>query len=488
MDCLYTSSLGILRLMPSETSRPVSATASPINTRNASSVELTPTWPRSWGLLLAGLSLVRIVPLTIAWGRRTVAWTNGELPALADWPTVAQITELPNLSWRLWPLLLGLFLTVWPTRRLRGAVQLTVLALAIEDLAHLGLLLSFGVRPGDLLLVPRSSPRPALLAARLICLGLEVFLLLVVWRLGYTAPASDGRGTRTRGRPAAIGGRLVAVVALLFLGLSVWAAGWSVYEQIIQRSPRIRSMLAGQAQPSVPPPPPRPPTPEERALYEISARIDSGLNASSRGDLDGALTSYTTALRALKAFDSPPELPRSFAPRQALAANNLAWLLLTWPDPARWDPPTALTLARDAVRLAPEEGNYWNTLGVALFRTGASDEASEALQRSCRLRDGGDSVDWFFQAMIAHAAGQSERARTLYDQSVAWRLRQRPRDPELWQIHAEAARALGQPLPELIGQDAEARPSMPDDVQHALTPGRSPRPGVSGHPRQDGPG
>lgn len=445
-------------------------------------------WPRAWGLGLLALAMVRLLPLIVAWVRRTVAWTNGTVPALADWPSVAQITELPNLAWRLWPLLLGLLLTFWPSRRLRGAALLTVLALAVEDLSHLGLLLNFDVSPAPLLLVPRSSPWSALLAARLVCLLLAVLLGLSAWRLGYITPPADGRGTRTRGRPAAIAGRLAAVAAVLFLGLSTWASGWSVYEQVIQRSPRLRSLLAGQAQPAIPPPPPRPPTPEERALYEISSRIDSGLSASSRGDLEGARTAYSTALRGLKQLESAPDLQSSFASRQALAANNLAWLLLTWPDPDRWDPPTALNLARDAVRLAPEEGNYWNTLGVALFRTGANEEASEALNRSCQLRDGGDSVDWFFQAMIAQATGHTERARTLFDQSVAWRLQQRPRDPELWQIHAEAAKVLGQPVPDPVSLSAEPHPPIPEGLKHALTPGRSPQRRAPTQSRPVGPG
>jgi serine/threonine protein kinase/WD40 repeat protein len=50
-------------------------------------------------------------------------------------------------------------------------------------------------------------------------------------------------------------------------------------------------------------------------------------------------------------------------PDYALAANNYAWLLATCPEVEFRDAPQAVALAQRAVRLEPQKGTYWNTLG-----------------------------------------------------------------------------------------------------------------------------
>ena len=79
--------------------------------------------------------------------------------------------------------------------------------------------------------------------------------------------------------------------------------------------------------------------------------------------------------------------------------NELAWLLATDPNPNARDPGRAVNWAKKAVELAPNEGNFWNTLGVAHYRAGDWKAALEALEKSMKLRNGGDSSDWFFLAM-----------------------------------------------------------------------------------------
>ena len=50
------------------------------------------------------------------------------------------------------------------------------------------------------------------------------------------------------------------------------------------------------------------------------------------------------------------------------AHNSLAWLLATCPDAKLRDPKQAVALAEEAVKLAPENPDYPNTLGVAYYR------------------------------------------------------------------------------------------------------------------------
>jgi tetratricopeptide (TPR) repeat protein len=134
---------------------------------------------------------------------------------------------------------------------------------------------------------------------------------------------------------------------------------------------------------------------------------------------------------------------------QALALNNLAWLLTTCEDVHLREPEQAVSYARKAVELAGDEGTYWNTLGVAHFRAQNWDEATRALGRSMEMRgDGeGDSYDWFFLAMVHASKNQKDEGRQWYDRAVAWYHKTRQGDRELYRFQVEAAEALGIPGP-----------------------------------------
>jgi serine/threonine protein kinase/tetratricopeptide (TPR) repeat protein len=140
-----------------------------------------------------------------------------------------------------------------------------------------------------------------------------------------------------------------------------------------------------------------------------------------------------------------------------LVCNDVAWFLATSPDPHFRDSIRAVPLARKAVAREPEEGNNWNTLGVALYRTGAWDEAIEALTKSTELTRGDypPASDWLFLAMAHWQKGDRAVARAWYDKAVAWLDRNRP-DEELTRFRAEAE-ALLRP-----GNPDGAMPSGPD--------------------------
>ena len=87
------------------------------------------------------------------------------------------------------------------------------------------------------------------------------------------------------------------------------------------------------------------------------------------------------------------------AGNDAEALNRLAWFLAICSESQLRDPAWAVKLAKNAVDQAPKAGHVWSTLGVADYRTGAWDEAIEALSRSVELTSGGSPADWFFLAM-----------------------------------------------------------------------------------------
>jgi serine/threonine protein kinase/Flp pilus assembly protein TadD len=183
------------------------------------------------------------------------------------------------------------------------------------------------------------------------------------------------------------------------------------------------------------------------------AHYNLGVALRSQDKLDEAAAAFRTAVELE---------PKNVAALNSWAwcLNSLAWALATDAVPARRDPDRALRLAKEAVELKPEEGNYWNTLGAAHFRAGDWKAAIAAFEKSMDLRKGGDSSDWFFLAMAHQQLGQKHMAGAWYDRAVQWMDKNQPtniqpRNFALWLIRGEAAGLLG----------LEVRPAL------KLTPG-----------------
>ena len=135
-------------------------------------------------------------------------------------------------------------------------------------------------------------------------------------------------------------------------------------------------------------------------------------------------------------------------PANAYFHNHLAWLLATYPDAKLRDPQQAVKLASKAVQLAPKEGGYWNTLGVAHYRAGDWKAAVAALNKSVE-RKGGDASAWLFLAMAHHKLGNHDEGRKRYDQAVEWMNKNkaalekdRTKAEELRRFHREAEEVL----------------------------------------------
>jgi tetratricopeptide (TPR) repeat protein len=120
-----------------------------------------------------------------------------------------------------------------------------------------------------------------------------------------------------------------------------------------------------------------------------------------------------------------------------------AWSMIANPGADRRDPDQALRLALRAVEQAPNNGGYWNTLGVAHYRAGNFREACEALKNAAQFRFLGHRYDGFFLAMAEWQLGRAKEARDAYDGSVQRMLENSPNDQEQHRFCAEAAELLG---------------------------------------------
>jgi tetratricopeptide (TPR) repeat protein len=130
-------------------------------------------------------------------------------------------------------------------------------------------------------------------------------------------------------------------------------------------------------------------------------------------------------------------------PDNAVVQNSLAWLLVNWPRPGNEHFDEAIDLAKKAVKATPTAGNYWGTLGIAHYRAGQWRAALTALREAMKLRNGGDSHDWFFLAMVHWRLGEKEQGRKWYDQAVQWMEKNAPHSGELKRNRAEAGELLG---------------------------------------------
>jgi hypothetical protein len=134
--------------------------------------------------------------------------------------------------------------------------------------------------------------------------------------------------------------------------------------------------------------------------------------------------------------------------------NDYAWGLVATPGSTD-GPQRALSLARRAVELAPTQGIYLNTLGVAQYRAGQHSEAIVTLEKSLAVGKGeSDGFDLFFLAMARYRLGRVAEARADFDRAVKWRrdhlnLSQPGWSEELDAFQAEARNLLDGPPPEL---------------------------------------
>jgi serine/threonine protein kinase/WD40 repeat protein len=142
-------------------------------------------------------------------------------------------------------------------------------------------------------------------------------------------------------------------------------------------------------------------------------------------------------------------------PDAAGACNNLAWAYLVAPEALR-DVKAALPLAEKAVRLASNNADYRNTLGVAYYRAERYREAVEILRSNIeKQEDWALAYDLYFLAMSHHRLGETARARDYYDLAVRWVSMQQDLKPEIYveltAFRAEAEELFDSKMPETTG-------------------------------------
>jgi Flp pilus assembly protein TadD len=165
----------------------------------------------------------------------------------------------------------------------------------------------------------------------------------------------------------------------------------------------------------------------------------------SPGDPDGLLGLAQAQAVQGKHAEAEKTLRRlkDAAARMPMWQNNLAWKLVTDPDPRVRNAAVAVEMAKKAVAQAPDNGTFWNTLGVAHYRAGDDRGAVAALGKSMALRGGGDAFDWYFLAMARHRLGEREGARKDLTRAVTWANQNEQDNDELIRFRAEAEAALG---------------------------------------------
>jgi Flp pilus assembly protein TadD len=99
-----------------------------------------------------------------------------------------------------------------------------------------------------------------------------------------------------------------------------------------------------------------------------------------------------------------------------------------------------LELARKAVEFKPEDGEYWNTLGVAQYRNGDFAAAITSLDKSLELGPGESTFacNALVLSMAHWQRGDQDEARRWYDQAMEWIKEHKPEDDDLPSFRAEA--------------------------------------------------
>jgi tetratricopeptide (TPR) repeat protein len=126
---------------------------------------------------------------------------------------------------------------------------------------------------------------------------------------------------------------------------------------------------------------------------------------------------------------------------QASAYDLLAWYMATVEPELRHEE-WALEWALKAVKIAPNDANFWNTLGACQYRLRDWTGAVAALEKAMELADGGDGGDWLFLAMAHWQLGHKEQARQWYGKAMDWLAKGGRQAADFRRFQAEAAELL----------------------------------------------
>ena len=158
-----------------------------------------------------------------------------------------------------------------------------------------------------------------------------------------------------------------------------------------------------------------------------------------------------------------------FEPANEEAHNGLAWSMMSISTANPLPKARALASAQRAVDLKPKNWMYWNTLGVAAFRSNDWEAAASALESSLSLNAPGGAIDFFFLAMTLWHQGKTEEALKYFNKGASYQ-KNNPSDPELYQFHWEASQLMKLPGP----MDEPDHASTQDDATETAQKKRPP--------------
>jgi len=423
----------------------------------------------SWMMILG---TVRLVATLGDYGSAFLDISPSWYPSLSVITAFFHENSLAVLLGSAWPLILALSLRKTATRGflVAGAVTFFILSLG----GFLNLLAAMYLRTGDAMVSIGSftSTRASLLHLNLVAamralmgavqLTLELVTAVAAWGLSQSLrsdPAAKSAGAVESRR--GLLGRLAVYLSLAFIVLNVRQPVWTAYLAVLNQSNLLRQfVLSNDVRPSSSRRFGLVSSPGPRAHGDFEMSFYSAFQLAASNQVPEAKKAYLRIITMAQWAGHGPENRWTGKHPEALALNNLAWLLTTCENIHLREPGQALSYARKAVELAGNERTYWNTLGVAYYRVQKWDEATQALGRSIELTgDGeGDGFDWFFLAMIHASKNQKEEARRWYDRAVAWYHKARPDDRELHRFQVEAAEALGIPRPSAWIVTTQTRP------------------------------
>jgi hypothetical protein len=169
---------------------------------------------------------------------------------------------------------------------------------------------------------------------------------------------------------------------------------------------RIREELAARGLDWAAPPYPAADTDLAPSPVEVKLLLE---RSDAKSPLENAADDIA---RLRKAYDSNPE--------DAGACNELAWVLVTAPEPLR-GAQEAVKLAEKAVRLSPDNVNIQNTLGVTYYRAGRYREAADCLAANLSQPDHASlGYDLYFLAMSYFQLGETDHARNYLLWANGW--------------------------------------------------------------------
>jgi WD40 repeat protein/serine/threonine protein kinase len=138
-------------------------------------------------------------------------------------------------------------------------------------------------------------------------------------------------------------------------------------------------------------------------------------------------------------------------PENATRLNDASWAVIRQPGGGAAAYQRALRQAEAACRLAPNDANYLNTLGVAYYRVGQYAEAVATLEKSLPgdASNGVDACDLYFLSMCHARLGNAAKARECFERAKDSQQRNAARLPgqaEDWnQFRNEAEALLAKP-------------------------------------------